>query len=481
MSAFSRRATHQEIIVIVLLWLASTTLSVCCSTPGEYFVEHFVLTVGLYVAAGIATVRIWGSGLFLFDELLFALVLWAFVFYVQPLLDLSSGSITCYGVDVFSSCVPATVSAIIASLIFSSIALGGGGRRGGERFRRACRPLSPASEARIARVALAVWAISMLACIIYMYVNGYSLAYMFSLGSSGVADVDEMFSKLGFLWKFSYSAIAAFAYYFVFGKVKALKACMFAVMMLLFATNGGRATMLICLLSPVALHYYRSKKNPSAAALIACVAGLLAVFLALENLRFGIRSGDFARIPDFDFSDLYAPAETNFVIYKVYYAFIATVPSSIEFKLGAETVLYPFIMMIPRAVWPDKPDAPFREVILRSLNAGAVESGVAYPGMAEFYIDFGYFGCALFAIGLGFYIRCVSRLRKASTVSSHARVIASLLYPLIFSLVLRGYVASMVFTYLFLFLPTLAIAAVEVVVGSKMGGRSLEAVQTSRR
>ena len=159
----------------------------------------------------------------------------------------------------------------------------------------------------------------------------------------------------------------------------------------------------------------------------------------------------------FSLSILLAPLESDLNTYRTFYAMTQRFPSQYSYMLG-KTFLYTFILFVPRAIWPGKPDNPVRDMIEHSLNKRARISGTAVANIGEFYANFGILGVAIGMYLLGWIASEMKRrLLPISEYymdeTGNKRLMYAILFPLCFQWIARGNFSGNFYMTIFAVLP----------------------------
>ena len=146
----------------------------------------------------------------------------------------------------------------------------------------------------------------------------------------------------------------------------------------------------------------------------------------------------------------------NFEIFKAYYGIVEHIPSVMGYTWGKQIFIYTLVMMIPRFIWPGKPQPPLRDVVRVSICPYAVRAGTMYPYIGEYYHEFGLLGVILGCVLLGYFCKWLARYKEIRNI--HAMVLFSTVYPLLLQILIRGYTPSNFYMLLFVVIP-IAISA----------------------
>jgi oligosaccharide repeat unit polymerase len=120
-----------------------------------------------------------------------------------------------------------------------------------------------------------------------------------------------------------------------------------------------------------------------------------------------------------------------------------TVPAEIPYLYG-DSYLQVFVLPIPRALWPTKPNDDISAVITR-FDPGS--SGFAFPAFGEGYANFGFIGVGLCGVLLGVVSELLHR-RLASSQDLKRSVVAAVQAGVFLQLFSRGDFAPMFTTYI---------------------------------
>ena len=440
------------IFLIMLLFLSIFfTYNLLVNIKDYYINDYLILLFSFFVSSNILIKYIFSNGLFVFDPFFFNSILFFMIFLIQPMMDLITNNFATYGLDPSVGCVKGT---IIYLLSYISFYYGYKKHINNDSKKSVLQCLSIKERNNISYISFWLWCVFFACCILYLYVNGYSIIYILTLGQQDSNTVDELFTKMGFLWKCSVSMIVCMMYYLAFGNKKVLKIVLFVFTGTILIINGSRSIILMYILAPIVYYYTSHKRNPQILLLISLMIGIVLMATIMQAARWGIRSGGNIDVDIIiNAETLVKPIVSNFQVYKEYFLFVDAVPERMNFLFGEETIFYTLAMLIPRGIWPSKPDAPFREILDIAVGHQAVLNGEAFPNLAEFYIDFGVIGCIVYTFLYGIYVKYISNLGLYGNTNSHGLVLFSVLLPLLFQFTIRGYIPSNIFSLIFAFLP----------------------------
>lgn len=448
------RGLRYNTLILFILFVVCALF--CCLFPVHsaplYKSNYTFLLGGLLLCSTLLATKIKDKNLFLFDPFLFCSFLFFCIFLIQPMIDILQDKVYYYAfVNPAYGCKWGTVVFVLSYIAFY---IGSYFRAQPNTQTSMYQPLSPAAKRSIAFISIILWIVFALLCIIFFIVNGYSLAYILTLGNLGQAQVDEIFARAGFLGKFSVSMIVSLMYYWVCGRSKLIKCMMFLVTLSILILNGGRSILLVFLLAPVVYYFAKRAKNPSIQLIVILLISFFFMAAAVQAERWSLRSGGEVRVEtQWNMDTLLHPMRSNFSTYKLYHLLTDAMPRTMNYLWGQETILYTAVMFVPRGLWPSKPDTPMREIYRQIAGDLAVANGEAAPGLAEFYMDFGIFGCILFSFIFGILVAKLKNLYTYSSSDTHGLILYSVLYVFLFQVVIRGYIPSLFYSILCIFLP----------------------------
>lgn len=418
--------------------------------------NYAVLLGGFTFCSILLATKIGRKNLFIFDPFLFASLLFFCIFLLQPMLDIIYNEVYYYS---FANPAYGSQKGTLVFVV-SYVAFYVGSLSVNKKITNAYlrRPVQKKEGLAIADISFILWLLFTLLCVVFLAANGYSVRYIFSIGQWGNAHIDEIFARFGFLWKFSAGMIASYMYYFVFGKSRILKLIMFFSTFAILLLNGGRAVLFIFLSAPIVYYYARRAKNPPIQYIVVALSLFLVFAAAVQAVRWGLRSGGEVKVEThWDMATILYPMHSNFRVYKLYYLMVDAMPKHIDYLYGREMFLYTAIMFVPRTVWPQKPDAPFRDIIQYTAGELATLNGEAFPGLAEPYMDFGLTGCLIFCLLFGWFVAKLKKLYLYPQGDSHGLVLYALFYPFLFQIIIRGYMPSLLYSTICMLLPYWAI------------------------
>ena len=412
-----------------------------CASDLNLFDIYFSLSfegMGIAVCLLVKTRR---SPIYLFEPYFVIMLVYILVFYAAPYFQLPAGDNLKYGIDISDNAVFASFLVVIGFASFS--------------FAYDVTTIKSHKETifygplcgRAAQIVLVSAYLFWLAAYVLSLMNsmtkGYSLFYAITGGlmgggvdGSGLINRDD---GVGFVSYFRYSLVGCWMVIFIYGKNCVLKIILFLLTITMMLLDGTRAAALIPLLAPVVFYYVKQKKSPKLSSVLVFVLVLVAVFAVMQATRAGIRTGAGFDLSGKTLDNMMEPFLMEIEDYKVFYAILGVVPERHDFLYGTQMIGYSLIILIPRVLWPGKPDPQLYELIDSALGATAVRDGVAYPALGEYYVEFGVLGCVLCMFLLGFFCKRLNALRTVENGNTLALVTYALVYPALMQVVIRGY------------------------------------------
>lgn len=285
-----------------------------------------------------------------------------------------------------------------------------------------------------------------------MLSQGLNLRYIFTLGISGLRESNSSTALL-FLSNFGITSVSLWLLIMRYSKNIPGKFIITVLEIIYLLTRNGRWLILAIALAPVVYYFIKHKKSPRVGVVLAGSFVLLIIFAWMQANRYGIRTGIGYSVwgnQIFSLQVLTSPFESDFNTYRLFYSMVMRYPSVYSY-MGGATFIYVFTLIIPRVIWPSKPNNPVLEIIEHSLNASARQSGTAISNIGELYANFGVVGCVI-GMYLGGWI--ASKMKELLySDDEFTLAMYSILYPLLFQWTARGMFSSNLFTTIFAILP----------------------------
>jgi oligosaccharide repeat unit polymerase len=214
------------------------------------------------------------------------------------------------------------------------------------------------------------------------------------------------------------------------------------------------------LIVALVIFYFKNKaKKISFYSLILFVIMTLSINTLLGVVRNSLRSGGGTENVSVGSKEFLYTLESNFDIYKPFYSLVTKYPSQYDFTMGESIIQDSFTMWIPRSLWENKPlaeDYTMPIGLRRSVSDFAVlHAGLAWPNIAEFYMEFGSLGCVLIFYFFGRICKSINMLYYSE--NAHFLVAYSVAYTLLLQFIIRGAVSLFIPFLVFTLLPFVVI------------------------
>lgn len=437
----------------------------------------------LFLFIELMMAYIWITGLLLFGKLKMDLnvfepitmitLIYEGIFVVKPIVDLRSQKMMEHGVSVIAGGPKATFLFVLGYTVFFLSYYWKHRKiiyRGNPIFSKTVVRRTQIEEA-LPWIYLA-WMFVYLLCIYCMMTQGLSLRYIFSFGTDGVRTIDDGNTALLFLSNFGITLITLWLIILVFSKNKLIIIITTALSIVYILMRNARWLMLVFIVAPVTFYYINKKRQPRL--LLVIIIGVLGLtmFAWMQANRVNIATGGAMKgwgIQDLTLENLIAPLESDLSTYRTFYSMVLRFPTEYFYMLG-RTFLYAFIMFVPRALWPGKPDNPVRDMIEKSLNYRARKSGTAVANIGEFYANFGLIGILVFMYLIGWIASSLKHLvrEQLSEDDEIIKIGYAILFPLFFQWIARGNFSGNIYMTVFALLPILTFLLLQ-----KLGGNGI--------
>lgn len=395
----------------------------------------------------------------MFDPLPTTWFIYSMIFAICPIIDIKTNNTTIYGFNPMKSSVKATLIFLISYMFFLIGYLWKAKYRTlrGKKINSA--KVKEAFNNRKIRVrnAFFLWMIGFAGTLIYLLGSGMSISYILSMGSSGDMDISSASSTpLGFIGMLTFTMITSCIYLLFFSTNIILKIVVYFITMSCLYVRGFRSLIIILILGPIIAYYIINKKRPKAITLLILFLLLCIMIGVVGYSRGAVRAGNDVNWENFNFNDIYDALLGNFRRYNIFYGMVEALPSEHNFTFG-KNYLYTLTMMIPRAIWPGKPEPVMREILQVSTTDLIASTGAAWPNIGEYYMEFGVIGCIIFMYGLG----RIFAWTKSKFIGKNATVDSiigySVFIPSLVTIIAYGYTPTTFYMMLFLLLPTVLV------------------------
>ncbi|RHA09993.1 O-antigen polysaccharide polymerase Wzy [Megasphaera sp. AM44-1BH] len=421
--------------------------------PDIYFWNYGILLLAYFIDGGI-TFFMWSSGkIKFFDPFTIISFLYMMILVIYPMYDYTQLNVYKSGVDTSSGCIKGTIIFMVSYLFFCIGYFFSNVKDKGHHYFKIIERLS---SSEMTSIALVCWIISFAGAMAGQISRGFSWNFILSMGAVGQDDilVNSSSGGLLFLLMLIPTMIVSEVMILNYSKNPLLKTVTFILTFVFLFMRGGRMLMIDLVAAPVVLWYLKRKKSPSTSTICAAFASAIVLFAVLQVSRVDISQGQDFRENlmnnIFSVETYMSVFDSDFSTYKVYYGIVNTFPDQYDFLYGRGMIGYTMALIVPRALWPDKPDAPEREVVYDAMGQEAMDNGNAYPNIGIFYSEFGILGTVILMFLYGVIMSKSRKLYKIESES--ALILYACLWPFCFQLTTRSF-SDVVYTLLFGFLP----------------------------
>lgn len=423
---------------------------------GKYAEEYLFVTVSMFVYL-IYNFFLFSFGKFyIFEPISLVFLLYLFIFFIDPLINIITNNTACMGYEVMSGCKKTTWIFVVSYIAFTI------GYYSKKKiifsFGQNVNNINWENSARsIELYATVIWVLSFVFGCIELVSKGMSMSYFLTLGLTG--EIENMYatSAFGFLGNFRFSMISAWLYLFVCNR-RSLKTKVCGLLTLeYFILRGFRHSLFVLIFSPIIYAYVRERKKPRARVLVLLFTITVIVMGIMQFARGALRSGGSVDWSTFDMSIFVEAIQGNCDVYKTFYGMVEVVPKRLEYQWGKECIVSVVTMIVPRSIWPSKPIAPIITNLHMFCGALAADSGYAMPNISEYYLDFGIVGCIIGLYLFGIVLKRMKYLYIEKRASNHSLILYSVMFPALLQVVLRGYSPSYLYLLLFYAFPIILI------------------------
>lgn len=362
---------------------------------------------------------------------------WLYFAYA-PVVDLLSGNDTFFDVRV----VPALPLGLMCAFLGLLSMTAGYYTSTGRSLARAL-PAPPVRERSAVPYAIVLLAVTVLLFGAYLRSSPLSWTRLLSLGQ--ISSTDSIWSQteaVSPLNNYLKSTVECFvpAFMVLLGYSKSRRKLLiplFVAILLIYTTLGFRYRVLVLVVAPAVYWYLRTQRRPT---LSHVAMGVMVGFLivgGIGGLRGAFRSGQ--KVEGVDLKQSFVQFNNSLAIYQPFLVTLDAFPSRHDFLWGT-SFLYVVYQPIPRALWPSKPPSPQQEIVRTSFGSDdPVKSGVAFPNIAEFYVNFGFVGIVVCMFIFGAFMRVVYEYMRIHNDNTWALIGYAVALPFFVQLISRGY------------------------------------------
>lgn len=414
--------------------------------------SYLFVLASYFIVGFIWIVQIDKHGFFIFEPATMVIGLTFITFSVEPMISVIQGDLGIGSFYVFDGCKKATIIYMIAILIFMF------GYYNGSNFMEQKEDDGTIYQNdRIQHLALVIWCGAFILQVVDLISNGYSLNYIFSLGSSGALENVED-GGLGIFGNIRYFMVTALLYLDVYSKNKKSVWILRMLSVLLSVLRGYRWIVVIYILSPIVLYAYMKRKSPKMKTIIVLICTLAIIIGAMQFVRTSLREGNgignYNEEAQFNLAYIWGAFQGNFDLYKSLYGAVTYFPEQQFYTMGQQMILLTIATIIPRSIWPSKPYSVIDTVYKpHFMGNDAVRGHWAYAQISEFYIEFGVTGVIICMYLFGRFCKFLRELPLYENRTVHDVVVASFFFPMLMQLVIRGYMPLNFWPIIFILIP----------------------------
>lgn len=459
------RSTLEKRIAIsglVVLGLILTLMQLYPRGLAHLYLQNYIIdSICLVISVSLLlNLYVWRK-IDIFSPFSFFSLIYILMYFITPIYDIIIGEILWFDVDLFGYGVKGSLYALLGYFVFY---LAYKNKYTSKRnlldYANDYKSNELPNEASHGKTMFIVigYLICLVANIFYLVRSGgYSILYILTLGALDTNSTTEVLSDIGSISMLSYALPSFTLLYAEFGKNKFLKVLAFVLMFELQVARGFRFFILQIIVMFGAYYYIKSNKKPKARQLLLLLACAFVPIVIMTLFRTSIRSGNGMDLNIISWPTiseaLNAAFWENLRIYKNYYALIKVVPSATPYLHGKQMIIYTAIMLIPRAIWSGKPGNPGTKAQWIALGKSAIDSGSAYPGLGEYYYEFGLAGIVFWMASFGLWLKKVEERYRYGALSRIDQMIYCTILGIILQLLIRGYTPSNFWMLIFALAP----------------------------
>lgn len=416
------------------------------------FSNYSILLIAYLVCVPITFFYISKKNFYIFEPFTLVTILYLTIMIFQPMVDIVKGNYYCYGKDIMDGCIKGTIIFIISFISFyigyriktNRSTRGGKGKN--YLKEKSLKDYRFEYTNKVRLLCIALWFIGFLFAILFYYFTGRDPINAISLGILHPQNELTAFdSNVKFLMKLAYFMIIPWVYILYFDRNKSLKVIITFLMFLHFIAIGSRIIIIVCAASILLLPYVASRKSISFPKLAIFLCILLFVSAIIAFIRGITRQGGTINLSGFSMDSLLSVFDTNFTIYKAYYAVVESIPQQLPYQMGKGFIVYTFLSFIPSIIFPYKRRFDNVALIISTVvNNQAALSGVAYINLGQLYAEFGAIGCFICMFIFGVLCRKMNALYEGSNSSLHTLILYCVLFPFLMQIITRGDIAQQV-------------------------------------
>lgn len=425
---------------------------------------NYIVLLAAYIAfSSVICLIDFKFGFDLFEPITLVTFIFLMMFTVAPLYNiLQNDLLHPAGVNTWGGCIMGTAIAFFSYLSFCvgyyvKFFQRKATYRKTEAFKKIDIKEKPKSGilVKLYSYCIAIWCIGFVFSVGYIGIKGLDFLYIFTVGIWGNVDRNLVgeYAYIEFLSVFSNLMIPAWMYIYATGKNRFVRWGLFYLMVASYVIRGFRVFLVILALAPIVFYYLKNKKRPSQKTIVLFIVVFIFVNGIVGFARSALRAGDEIALNDFGAKEVVEAVVGNLEVYKTYYGVIEAIPEQYPYTYGKQMIGYTAMIFIPRVIWADKPEPIIRDVLRVAINDYAVKGGSAFPNLGEYYMEFGLVGCIIFMFFLGKLCLFLKKIYIKNPESGHHLIAYSILLPVLFQIIIRGYTPTNFYLVLFMALP----------------------------
>lgn len=451
---------------IMILLAAMITVLFYYPVKSVYNTEYIIVSVCMILYLFFHICLFCRYGWYIFEPITIVGILYFFVFFVDPLLNIVLGTTYCMNeFDVMPGCVKATGAFMIA-YIFLILGYYGSWKASPQGYLqkneiKKNHIIQNWNRKKVEKAALFIWVISFGCASLELVAKGMSISYFLTLGRTG--SINDLYnqSAFGFLGNFRFSMITAWVYLFSCNR-KSLKTVICGMLTLqYFILRGFRHALFVLIFAPIIYLYIKVRKSPKKSTLIIMLIIAVLVMGIMQFVRGALREDTVLDWTSFEANIFFDAIKGNFDIYKTFYGIAMTVPDQLGYQWGMASIICVITMVIPRYFWPSKPISPLITNLWMFCGELAAKSGYAMPHISEYYLDLGILGCCIGFFVFGRILHNLKRICLNQIYDRHMLILYSIIFPALLQVTLRGYSPGYIFLLLFYSFPVIVIKLFE--------------------
>lgn len=447
---------------LVVLGLTISLILLCPDNLADLYLKNYVVdSICLVVSVSLLlNLYVWNK-IDLFSPFSFFSSIYIVMYFITPIYDILIGEILWFNIDLFAYGVKGSLYALLGYFVFYLAYKNKfTSKRNQLQFVKEYKSDEFSNETRrnLITFILIGYCVCLFANLFYLVrAGGNSILYILTLGALGNNSTVATIDDIGAISMLSYALPSFTLLYAEYGRNRFLKVITFVLMFDLQVARGFRFFILQIIVMFGAYYYIKTKKKPKIRQLLLLIAGAFVPIIIMTLFRNTIRSGDgmdLSIISQGTITEaLNAAFWENLRIYKNFYALIKVVPSVAPYLHGKQMIIYTAIMFIPRAIWSGKPGNPGTLALRIALGNVAVVGGTAYPGLGEYYYEFGLMGIVFWMGAFGLWLKRIEDKFRYSTSSRIDQMIYCTILGIILQLLIRGYTPSNFWMLIFALIP----------------------------